>query len=75
MILCTRVVLSEDGEEVIGTVILENGRLRRRIGNKTEEVADWKSERERVEGLKDWFGMRLSEKEREAIKGTVTALK
>lgn len=68
-----RTVLDEE-EDVVGTIILVNDSLKRRINGKTEHIATFKYEDERIAALKEWFGIELSEDEKSGIKGAVTAL-
>ncbi|KAM3072365.1 hypothetical protein ACMFMG_009174 [Clarireedia jacksonii] len=72
-IVVTRTVL-DDSENVVGTVILVNNFLKRRIKGKTEHIATFTCEAERVEALKEWFGIELTEDELCGIKGMVTDL-
>ena len=68
----------KEGKEVelVGSVTMFGGRLTRRIGGGGSEVLkDFRSEAERVEMLREWFGVELREEEREGIKGVVTELK
>jgi hypothetical protein len=67
-----RILVDEETHtKATGTVILFNGKIERRIGEaKKEVVLDAKSEEERVEGLKTWFGIVLRPDEVRGIKGT-----
>ena len=58
-----------------GQCLLDGTRFKRRVGSETKEVKICKSDDERVESLRDLFGIDLSEREVEGIKGTVTELK
>jgi len=73
-IIVARMLLDEDGGDIVGTVLLDGARFKRRIGSETEEVKICESDDERVDGLRDLFGIDLSEREVEGIKGTVTEL-
>ena len=60
-------------ETVIGTLSLNGGEVKRRIRGSTER---WicKTEDERIEALKTWFKIELTEDERNGIRGLVTEL-
>ena len=62
-----------ENETLIGTLSLNGGEIKRRIAGSTER---WicKTEDERVEALKTWFKIELTEDERKGIKGLVTEL-
>ena len=62
--------------EVVGSVTIFNSTVTRRIGGgKSEVLKECKTEDDRVQVLKEWFGLELSDEEREGIKGMVTELK
>lgn len=66
----------EDGEqEVYGKRMLVDGVVKENLGGKTKVVQVCGSEEERVEALREWFGIRLTEEERKGIKGWRTELK
>jgi hypothetical protein len=73
-IVCVRTVLDEANEEVVGTIILVNNTLKRRIKGKTQHLAMFSCEADRLEALKEWFGIEMTEDERLGIKGMVTDL-
>lgn len=65
----------EDGRaRVVGKVMLVNGLVKRNVTGRTEVVKECKTEAERVEALKEYFGITLTEEEKEAIKGWRTEL-
>jgi len=64
----------EEGEEggregIVGKVMLVNGEVKRNDGGKTKVVRVCRSEEERVEVLREEFGIELTEEEREGIRG------
>lgn len=61
--------------KVTGKVMLANGVVKRNMGGKTEVVQVCSTELERVEAIKTWFGIELSEEEVSGIKNTITELK
>ncbi|KAF7554112.1 hypothetical protein G7046_g6910 [Stylonectria norvegica] len=62
------------GEEVYGKRMLVGGVVKENPGGKTVVVQQCRTEGERVEALGKWFGIGLTEDEREAIKGHKTEL-
>jgi arylamine N-acetyltransferase len=66
----------EDGvQEVYGKVMLVNETVKENLGGKTRLLQECKSERERIEALKKWFGIDLDEEEQRAIDGFKTAIR
>jgi arylamine N-acetyltransferase len=59
---------------VVGKEMLCGAELRRNMGGKTELVKTCAIEQERVEVLRDVFGLVLTEEERTGITGSMTAL-
>jgi arylamine N-acetyltransferase len=68
---------AEDGEEyrVSGKVMLVGNIVKRNPGGRTEIVQECHSEAERIEALKKWFGITLTEEEKAGIKGLVTEIR
>lgn len=65
----------EDDEDVIvGDVTLFNHEVKRRLYGKAEVVETLETEEQRVQALKKWFGITLTDAERDGIKGLPTAL-
>ncbi len=62
-----------ENETLVGTLSLNGGKVKRRIGGSAERWIS-NTEDERVEALKTWFKIELTEDEREGIKGLVTEL-
>ena len=73
-IICLKLSLDEDEDDIIGTLILTDRTLKKRIQDRTEVLAEFVSEDERIMGLKKYFGVVLTEKEQASIKGTVAEL-
>jgi arylamine N-acetyltransferase len=67
-VLCTRLLMGEDGNEVVGDVTLFNDRVRKTVGGKHEEVWELKTEEERVRVLKEVLDVELTDEERVAIR-------
>lgn len=65
----------DDGEEkIVAKRMLVNGTVKENLGGKTKVVRECRAEEERIEAMKEWFGMTFTEEEREGIKGYVTEL-
>ena len=64
----------EEGE-VVGTLMLVGGDLKRRIKGRTEDLKVCKIEEDRVQALEEWFGIKLGVDERAGIRGMVTELR
>lgn len=61
-------------QEIYGKRMLVNGTIKENLGGRTRVIKECCTEDERVEGLREWFGMSFTESEREGIKGWNTAL-
>ncbi|KAF2429999.1 putative N-acetyltransferase family protein [Tothia fuscella] len=72
-IICVRTTLNEQ-EDVEGVLILVDKSLKRRIMGKTEVLATFENESQRVNALKGWFGIEMTEDEKVGIRGMVTYL-
>lgn len=72
-VICVRNVM--DGQDFVGTVVLTDGKVRKRERGENETLKVCKSEVERWEALEQYFGIVLGEQERMGIKGMVTELK
>ncbi|TVY84787.1 Arylamine N-acetyltransferase [Lachnellula suecica] len=71
-LICTKLIMED--EVIVGNITLFNGDLKKRINGKTEHVASLTSEGERVAALKTYFGITLSQAEKDGIKGMLTEL-
>lgn len=61
--------------EVAGKVMLADGVLKENMGGKTRVLKECRTEKERVEVLREYFGVHLTDEQREGIKGFETELK
>ena len=62
-------------QEIFGKRILLNEVVKENLGGKTRVVLECRGEEERVNALKSWFGIELTEEETLAIKGHTTEIK
>ena len=65
----------EGRERVAGKMMLVDGEVKRNVRGRTELVKVCKTEEERVEALREYFGIELTPEERESIRGRVVELK
>jgi arylamine N-acetyltransferase len=73
-IVCLKFLMNAD-EEMVGDITLFGNDLRKReMGKPSEKVCGVESEEERIGALEKYLGVRLSQPERDGIKGRVTAL-
>ena len=70
----TKTILEGENEDVVGNLILVNNSLKKRVMGKSETIATFKNEQERIQALKDHFGIEMNEDERTGIMGMVTYL-
>lgn len=66
---------SEDGQSLIGNLILSNNDLKWRINGKKEREIVFQNEDERLQALVEHFGIHFGTMEREAIRGLASELK
>ncbi|KAH8734559.1 arylamine N-acetyltransferase 2 [Ilyonectria robusta] len=62
------------GQEVYGKRMLVDDVVKENPGGKTKVVQECKTEEERVQALKEWFGIELTEEETQSIKGHATEI-
>ncbi|KAL1310685.1 hypothetical protein AAFC00_000946 [Neodothiora populina] len=65
---------SEVEDEIVGDVTLFNNEVKRRVHGEAETVERLETEDQRVAALKKWFGISLTDSERDGIKGKASAL-
>ncbi|KAL8806559.1 MAG: hypothetical protein Q9223_003322 [Gallowayella weberi] len=72
-ILLAKMVMEEG--KVVGNLTMFNAEAKRKVRGEVVESRTCKTEKERVEVLREWFGIRLTEEEERGIEGLVTELK
>ncbi|KAL8939911.1 MAG: hypothetical protein Q9216_003100 [Gyalolechia sp. 2 TL-2023] len=72
-IMIAKMVMEEG--RLVGTLTMRDAVAKRRVGNEVLETKTCGSEKERLEVLREWFGIRLTEEEEKGIRGTVAELK
>jgi len=66
-VLTTKLIMDEAGEKIIGDRTMFGNGIRETLGGKREVVRDLKTERDRVDALRDLFQVELTEEERSGI--------
>lgn len=65
----------KEDEEVYGKRMLVNQFVKENLGGRTQLVKECKNDKERVDALREWFGLELTKEEEEAILGFQTEIK
>ena len=65
---------SVTGEEIYGKRMLVDGVVKENLSGKTVVIKECKTEGERIQALREYFGIELTDEEKEAIKGHKTEL-
>jgi len=66
-LLCTRMIMDGAGQKIVGSVTMLGGNVVESIGTERKPVKDCKTECERVDALKEIFGIDLTEEQREGM--------
>lgn len=66
-VTCTRMLTDEEREAIVGNVTLFGGEIKESVGTNRDVVKDCKTEDERINALKEVFGVELTEEERKSI--------
>ena len=66
-VTATRMIMDADGEKIVGSVTLFKEAIREQTGSERKLIRECKTEDERIESLKETFGIELTEEERESI--------
>jgi arylamine N-acetyltransferase len=74
-IVCLKMILDRDLDEITGAMILTDKTVKRRLFGESKLIVECTRENERVAALKEHFGIDLSKREQASIKGTLTDLK
>lgn len=72
-LLVTRVVMGRDGR-VEALYVLDDKEVKKRVNGVAERVLTCKSEEDRVEALKEYFGIELTDVEKASISGMVSQI-
>ncbi|KAM0716683.1 hypothetical protein Q7P37_008128 [Cladosporium fusiforme] len=66
-VTATRMILDADQERIVGSVTLFKDAIREQKGSERKLVKEFKTENERIESLRDFYGIQLTEEERKSI--------
>jgi len=66
-VLCTKMLLDGAGEKIVGDLTMFGNGIRKTVGGQRETVKECTTEGERVEALKEFFGVGLTEEEEKGI--------
>jgi arylamine N-acetyltransferase len=72
--VCMRMILNQDGTEVIGQCVLSGKEVKRRVHGETEILETLQTEDDRVKALATYFDMHLREDEIQGIRGMTSEL-
>jgi len=73
-VLCSKFILDDQEETVIGEMALYENRITRRIRGQRETLATFATERERLAALEKYLGVTLDAAQVAGIRGMVTEL-
>lgn len=73
--VCMRMILDEEGREVIGQCIMSGKEVKRRVRGQAEILQVMQTEEDRVKALAKYFDMHLRNCEIEGIRGLTSELK
>jgi arylamine N-acetyltransferase len=70
-----RMILNENGDEIIGQCVMSGKDVKRRVRGQTEVLQTIQTEDDRVKALAKYFDMHLREDEIQGIRGMISELK
>ncbi|PYI07737.1 arylamine N-acetyltransferase 2 [Aspergillus sclerotiicarbonarius CBS 121057] len=73
-VVCVRMLLDDEGENIVGDLTLFNDTLKRRLGATSEVLEKFSSEEERVVALEKLFKIHVSEADRDRIRHTIAEI-
>ncbi|KAJ5784197.1 N-acetyltransferase family protein [Penicillium pulvis] len=73
-VLCVRMLLDQEGDNVVGDLTLFNNTLKRRLGATSEIVQTFASDEERVAALEEFFNIHILKADRESIRHTISEI-
>lgn len=73
-VICSKFLMADDGQSLIGDVTLADSAIKERRFGENKSLAEIKSEKDRVEALERYLGVRLREDERMGISGFPSAI-
>ncbi|KAK3677089.1 hypothetical protein LTR78_003294 [Recurvomyces mirabilis] len=73
-VLCSKYILDDEEERVIGEIVLYENKVTRKIGGERELLATFATESERMAALEKYLGVTLDAAQATGIRGMVTEL-
>ncbi|KAJ6086361.1 N-acetyltransferase family protein [Penicillium sp. IBT 16267x] len=73
-VLCMRMLLDQEGDNIVGDLTLFNNTLKRRLGATSEVVQTFTSDEERVAALEEFFNIYIPQADRESIRHTISEI-
>jgi arylamine N-acetyltransferase len=73
-IIVAKFLLDETGDEIVGTLVLFGNSAHKRVQGVKEHLAIFEKEEDRIQALKQYFGIELSESQKAGITGMVSAI-
>ncbi|KAF2478672.1 N-hydroxyarylamine O-acetyltransferase [Neohortaea acidophila] len=67
VLIITKMLADEAGEKIVGDITMLNDTVRRNFGSDRKVLRECKTEKERVDALRDFFGVELTEEDSESI--------
>ncbi|KAM7198515.1 hypothetical protein V8F33_005021 [Rhypophila sp. PSN 637] len=74
-LMCVKMTLDEQTGKPNGWLLLAGDEIKRKTNDGMEVLDKLKNEEQRVEGLKKWFGIQLTEAEKAGIRGLSTEIR
>lgn len=74
LVICQKFLMSEDESSIIGDITLNNAEIKERKFGKSHELKQIKTERDRIEALEQFMGVKLNGPEQAGIRGFPSAL-
>ncbi|KAK5174062.1 uncharacterized protein LTR77_001142 [Saxophila tyrrhenica] len=66
-VVCMKMLLDEAKEKIVGNITLFNDKVTRNVGAEREVLRELKTEQERIDALREYFNVELTEEEKEGI--------
>jgi arylamine N-acetyltransferase len=73
-VVCVKMLLDEEGKQIVGDLTLFNGTLKKRLGSKSEVLQSFASDEERAAALDKYFQITLSQADKESIRHTISEI-
>lgn len=74
-VICQRMILDKSVDDITGAIFILDKVLKKRVQGRSETLATFSNEIERLQKLVEFFGLELSKLEQAGIAGTVSEIK